>query len=217
MFVSFPNLLSHQSFQLINIIFWKWVNLILNIIILFMCGTIVILYYYSYMWHKKKQRTLWWQYFSQHKLGSPEQQWKTIAPEVYSVKISITPKNKLIAWYISFLGLEYMLWAFGRRKKKLLLAEIMVQFNKNEALSVFRRLSLKNDNWNSFKEHFSYLLSANSSVNEATDNFYNNVLSANKFTIPVKTRRRSLAPLYLSSQSIHLENKLLTTRPQKCA
>ena len=71
----------------------------------------------------------------------------------------------------------------------------MVQFNKNEAFSIFIRLSLESANWNKFEEHFAYPLIANSSVNEVTETFYNSVVSAIKAAIPLKTRRTTLAPI----------------------
>ena len=81
----------------------------------------------------------------------------------------------------------------------------MVQFNKNKALSVFRRLG-QNANWIKFKEHDSYPLNANSSVNEVTENINNSILKASKSTIPLKNRR-SIAPFYMSSQFFNIENK----------
>ena len=97
-------------------------------------------------------------------------------------------------------------YAPGFRKKK---SSLVITF-------FLRKISLKNSNWNKFKEHFSYP-QYSSFVNNVTKKNSKTFLSVSKSTTPLKTCRESLAPRYISLQCIHLYTKILTAWRQKIA
>ena len=73
-----------------------------------------------------------------------------------------------------------------------------------------KRLNIGKANWNEFTINFNFPMSSFDSVDNIVDSFYHKLEVASSIAIPLKTSRRTNAPFYMSSNSIHLENKLRT-------
>ena len=93
---------------------------------------------------------------------------------------------------------------------KYLLAEISIEYAEQEPLPKMKRLNIGKANWNEFTINFNFPMSSFDSVDNIVDSFYHKLEVASSIAIPLKTSRRTNAPFYMSSNSIHLENKLRT-------
>ena len=93
---------------------------------------------------------------------------------------------------------------------KYLLAEISIEYAEQEPLPKMKRLNIGKANWKEFTINFNFPMSSFDSVDNIVDSFYHKLEVASSIAIPLKTSRRTNAPFYMSSNSIHLENKLRT-------
>ena len=93
---------------------------------------------------------------------------------------------------------------------KYLLAEISIEYAEQEALPKMKRLNIGKANWDEITINFIFPMSSIDSIDNFFDSFYQKLELASSIAIPLKTSRRTNAPFYMSSSSIHLENKLKT-------
>ena len=93
---------------------------------------------------------------------------------------------------------------------KYLLAEISIEYADQEVLPKMKRLNIDRANWDEYTINFIFPLSSFDSIDNIVDSFYPKLELASSIAIPLKTYRRTSAPFYMSSSSIHLENKLET-------
>ena len=86
----------------------------------------------------------------------------------------------------------------------------MIEYAEQEALPKIKRLNIGKADWDEFTINFTFPMSSFDSIDNIADSFYHKLELASSIAIPLKTSRRTNAPLYISSNSIHLENKLKT-------
>ena len=95
---------------------------------------------------------------------------------------------------------------------KLFIAEISVRLTRKEQKPLFQKLNINTADWHSFISHFEIPTMSNRCPNDLlhclNESFYN----ACEKSIPRITKRQLDAPSYLSSHSVHIENKLKTPR-----
>ena len=93
---------------------------------------------------------------------------------------------------------------------KYLLAEISIDYAEQEALPKLKRLYIGKANCDKITNNFNFPMSSFHSIINIFDSFYHKLELASSIAIPLKTSRRTNAPFYMSSNSIHLANKLKT-------
>ena len=93
---------------------------------------------------------------------------------------------------------------------KYLLAEISIEYAEQETLPKWKRLNIGKANWDEFTISFNFSMSSFDSIDNIVDSFYHKLELASSIAIPLKTFRRTNVLFYMSSNSIHLENKLKT-------
>ena len=98
---------------------------------------------------------------------------------------------------------------------KYLLAEISIEYAEQEALPKMKRLTIGKANWDEFTINFIFPMSPFDSTDNIVDSFYHKLELASSIAIPLKTSIKTNAPFYMSSNSIHLENKLRTALQNK--
>ena len=91
---------------------------------------------------------------------------------------------------------------------KLFIAEISVRLTRKEQKPLFQKLNINKADWHLFISHFEIPTMSNRCPNDLLHCFYN----ACEKSIPRITKRRLDAPSYMSSHSVHIENKLKTLR-----
>ena len=91
-----------------------------------------------------------------------------------------------------------------------LLAEFLVEYAEQEALPKMKRLNIGKANWDEFTISFIFPISSFDSIDNIVDSFYHKLELASSISIPLKTSRKTNAPLYMSSNSNHSKNKLRT-------
>ena len=93
---------------------------------------------------------------------------------------------------------------------KYLLAEVSIEYAEQEALPKMKHLKIGKANWDKFTINFNFPMSSFDSIVKIVDSFYHKLELASSIAIPLKTSRSTNANFYMSSNSIHLENKLKT-------
>ena len=73
-----------------------------------------------------------------------------------------------------------------------------------------KRLNIGKAKWDEFTINFNFPMSSFDSIDNIVDSFYRKIELASSMAIPLKNSRRNNAPCYMSSNGIHLENKLKT-------
>ena len=95
---------------------------------------------------------------------------------------------------------------------KLFIAEISVRLTRKEQKPLFQKLNINKADWNLFISHFEIPAMSNRCSNDMLQCFYQSFYKACGKSIPHITKRRLDAPSYMSSHSVHIENKLNTLR-----
>ena len=90
---------------------------------------------------------------------------------------------------------------------KYLIAENSIEYAEQQALPKMKRLNIGKAKWDEFTINFNFPMSSFDSIDNIVDSFYHKLELASSIAIPLKTSRRTNAPFYMSSNSIHLENK----------
>ena len=93
---------------------------------------------------------------------------------------------------------------------KYLLAEISIEYAEQEVLPKMKSLYIVKANWDEFTINFNFRMSSFDSFDNIVDSYYHKLELVSSIAVPLKTSRRTNAPFYMSSYSIHLENKLKT-------
>ena len=91
-----------------------------------------------------------------------------------------------------------------------MLAEISIEYAEQEALPELKRLNIGKANWDEFTINFNFSMSSFDSIDNIVDSFYHKLELTSSIAFPLKTSRRTNVLFYMSSNSIHLENKLKT-------
>ena len=91
-----------------------------------------------------------------------------------------------------------------------MLAEISIEYAEQETLPKLKRLNIGKANCDEFAISFNFSMSSFDSIDNIVDSFYHKLELASSIAIPLKTSRRTNVLFYMSSNSIHLENKLKT-------
>ena len=71
-----------------------------------------------------------------------------------------------------------------------------------------KRLNIGKANWDEFTINFNFPMSSFDSIDNIVDSSYRKLELASSIAIPLKTSRRTNAPFYMYSNSIHLEIQL---------
>ena len=95
---------------------------------------------------------------------------------------------------------------------KLFIAEISVRLTRKEQKHLFQKLNINKADWHLFISHFEIPTMSNRCLNDLLHCFYRNFCNACEKSIPRITKRRLDAPSYMSSHSIHIENRLKTLK-----
>ena len=95
---------------------------------------------------------------------------------------------------------------------KLFIADIFVRLTRKEQKPLFRTLNINKADWHLFIFHFEIPTMSNRCPNDLLHRFYQSFYNACEKSIPRITKRRLEAPSYMSSHSVHIENKLKTLR-----
>ena len=94
---------------------------------------------------------------------------------------------------------------------KFLLAEISIEYAEQGSLPQMKSLNIGKANWDEFTINSKFPMYSFDSIDNIVDSFYHKLELASSIAIPLKTSIRTNAPFYMSSNSIHLENKLKTS------
>ena len=95
---------------------------------------------------------------------------------------------------------------------KLFIAEISVRLTRKKQKPLFQNLNINKADWHLFISHFEIPTMSNRCPNDLLPCFYQSFYNACEKSIPRITKRRLDAPSYMSSHSVHIENKLKTLR-----
>ena len=86
------------------------------------------------------------------------------------------------------------------------------QTHKKRTIFFFQKLNINKADWNLFISYFEIPAMSNRCPNDLLHCFYQSFYNACGKSIPHITKRRLDAPTYMSSHSVHIENKLKTLR-----
>ena len=95
---------------------------------------------------------------------------------------------------------------------KLFIAEIFVRLTRKEQKHLFQKLNINKADWHFFISHFEITTMSNRCPNDLLHCFYQTFYNPCEKSIPRITKHRLDAPSYMSSHSVHIENKLKTLR-----
>ena len=96
--------------------------------------------------------------------------------------------------------------------QKLFIAEISVRLTRKEQNPLFQKLNMNKADRHLFISHFEIPTMSNRCPNNLLHCFYQSFYNACEKSITRITKRRLDAPSYMSSHSVHIENKLKTLK-----